>query len=68
MTHRRTRTHLLATRVEQSSAFYAAIAIVLRHGGFMINTLLRVSFISGHITTILQALAGTPIWIFLLAQ
>ena len=54
-------------RIERSSPFYASIAIVLRHGGLMINSLLRVSFISGHVTTVLQALSGTPLWIFIVA-
>ncbi|ORY88680.1 hypothetical protein BCR35DRAFT_329920 [Leucosporidium creatinivorum] len=57
-----------AKEEEASSPFYASVALVLRSGGLWPNTFVRVSFISGHITTILQALTGTPWYIFILAH
>ncbi|KAM0787149.1 hypothetical protein ACM66B_006400 [Microbotryomycetes sp. NB124-2] len=57
-----------ARKTEESSLLYACIAEILRGGGLAINTAVRVSFISGHVITILQSLTGVATWVFLLAQ
>jgi hypothetical protein len=54
--------------MEESNLTYACVAQLLRQGGLWVNLFVRVSFMSGHVVTILQAIAGTPTWIFVAAQ
>ncbi|KAK4047291.1 hypothetical protein OIO90_006252 [Microbotryomycetes sp. JL221] len=57
-----------AIKIEQQNVLYGCIAEILRHGGLGINTAVRLSYISGHVITILQSLTGVPTWMFVVAQ
>ncbi|KAM0747175.1 hypothetical protein T439DRAFT_359514 [Meredithblackwellia eburnea MCA 4105] len=57
-----------AIEKEKESVNYACTAELLRTGGLWINTLVRLSFLSGHVVTILQAVANVPSWIFLVGM
>ncbi|KAI5477066.1 SNARE associated Golgi protein, partial [Pseudohyphozyma bogoriensis] len=52
---------------EEKHNVYASTATLLRSGGLWINTVVRLSFISGHVVTIVQAITNVRSWIFLVS-
>lgn len=54
-------------RYESKSLNYACLAHIVRHGGFVVVIMARLSAIPGHFTTAVFASVGMSIWIFALA-